>query len=323
MNLIEKILALIALAVAAVSVPFDAAVAEDKECRIAIVRSWDLPEYNTALEGFLEILNQRDLTCKTLTYNLKGGGEDAQAMLHEIRSFRAQLIFTVGSRATALVSKNVRDIPVVFSMVLYPAASSFIKNMDRPGANVTGAAIDIPIGNQFLLLSRIVPNLKRVGVMYSPEETQLVVEEAKRVATSMGLELITEQVSSETDVPDALKNLERQNIQALWSVADGKVFSPQSTRYIIEQALRKALPFMGPHRGFARAGALVALTPDYKANGRQAGEIAIRVLKGANPSSIPVATPRDIELAINQRVANHIRLSIPPSVLEESDQVFE
>lgn len=297
--------------------------AEEADCRIVVLKSWDIPEYNTALDESFDVLTQHGLHCKILTLNLKGGTEGFEDSKKQILKFRPRLIFAVGSRATGVAERNFERIPIVFLMVLYPVASDFVKSMERPGANVTGAAIDVPIKRQFQLLARIVPDLKRVGVLYSPEETQSVIEEAKRVAKPMGLELIAEPIESESDVPDALDSLELQNVQALWSVADGKVFTPQSTKYIMEQTMRREIPFMGPHNGFVRAGALVALTADYRDNGRQAAEIAIRVLDGAVPSSIPVATPQDVEMALNLRVAAHIGLKVPEKVIKEANQVFE
>ncbi len=183
--------------------------------------------------------------------------------------------------------------------------------------------MDVPVERQLRALARIVPDMKRVGVLYSPEETQPVIEEARDVAKSLNLELLAEPVSSEGDVPDALSKLDKQKMDALWSVADGKVFTRPSTRYIIKYVVRRGIPFMGPHSGFAKAGALVALTADYRDNGRQAAEISIRILKGASPQTIPVATPQMVEMALNLQVANHIRLRIPRNIIEESSQVFE
>lgn len=298
------------------------ALAAERECRIAIVKSWDLPEYNTALEGFSEVMSKQDVTCETITCNLKGRPDSPEEM-ERIRAFKPNLVLTVGSRATSVISRNFRDTPVVFSMVLYPVASDFVSSMDRPGDNVTGAAVDVPIERQFQTLFTIVPNLKRVGVLYNPQETQSVIEEAKRVAKSMNIQLIAERVESEGDIPRALNSLEKQEVNALWSVADGKVFTGPSTKYIIERAVKTRLPFMGPYNGFVKAGALVALTADYQDNGRQAAEIAIRVLNGVKPSAISVASPRNIEMSINLRVANSIGLKVNRNVISEASQVFE
>ncbi len=297
--------------------------AAERKCKIAIVKSWGLSEYNTALEGFHEVMAEHKFDCSITSHDLKGEIDNSLGITAEIQAFKPDLILAIGSRATNMVSKSFKDTPVVFAMVLYPVASGFVPSMDKPGRNLTGAAMDVPVERQLRALARIVPDMKRVGVLYSPEETQPVIEEARDVAKSLNLELLAEPVSSEGDVPDALSKLDKQKMDALWSVADGKVFTRPSTRYIIKYVVRRGIPFMGPHSGFAKAGALVALTADYRDNGRQAAEISIRILKGASPQTIPVATPQMVEMALNLQVANHIRLRIPRNIIEESSQVFE
>jgi putative ABC transport system substrate-binding protein len=292
-------------------------------CKIAVVKSWDLPEYNVALEGFFEAFSKQNITCETVTHNIGGKADNTKDVVKSIQDFKPDLILTVGSRATSVISENFQKTPIVFSMVLYPVASTFVECMDKPGKNVTGAAMDVPVNRQIKTLKRVMPDLKRVGVLYNPDETLPVVQEAKRVMKSMEIELVAEEVNSEGDVPEALQRLEKQKIDALWSVADGKVFNRQSTRYIIEQVVRKGIPFMGPHNGFVRAGALLALTADYRENGRQAAEIAGKILEGSKPGDIAVAVPREVEMALNLRVANHIGLKIPQSMIKEASQVFE
>ncbi len=308
------------VALAAVCSP---AFAAPQKCDIAIVKSWDLPQYNTALEGFNEAMAREKIECNTVTYNLDGKEEGAEAVIEQIRAFGPDVILTVGSRATSLVSKNIGNIPIVFTMVLYPVASEFVPDMNRPGGNLTGAAMDVPIDRQFKALSEIVPRLKRVGVLYSPEETQPIIDEARRVARSMNLELLAEQVNSQTEVPGALKRLDRRKMDALWSVADGNVFTSQSKRFIIKYVARRGIPFMGPHNQFLKAGALVALTADHRDSGRQAGEIVVRILNGSKPGGIAVATPRTVCMDLNLLMAAHIGLEIPQPIIDRACEVIK
>jgi putative ABC transport system substrate-binding protein len=300
------------------------AVAEQGTRKIAIVKSSE-PAFDVALEGFLEVMNTADITYETATFNLRGQVKAKDEMMKEIRSFHPDMILTIGSRATSVISKRFEDIPIVFSMVLYPTASGFVSSMRKPGKNVTGAAMDVPIEHQFGKLLEIVPNLKRIGVLYNPDETLPIIEDAMRVTDSMNMQLLAEKVKSERDVPSALRRLEKQKMDALWSVVDGTVFTNPSIEYIGRYVLRKGIPFMGPFNSFVeRGGALVALSAlDYRDNGRQAGEISIQILHGTKPMNIPVASPRKIEMALSLRAANHIRLRIPQEIIDEASQVFD
>jgi ABC-type uncharacterized transport system substrate-binding protein len=112
-------------------------------------------------------------------------------------------------------------------------------------------------------------------------------------------------------------------MDALWSVTDGNVLTPPSWHFIVKYVVRKGIPFMGPHNRYVEGGALVALAADNRDCGRQAGEIVVRILGGAKPSAIPVATPRTIEMGLNLHIAGLIRLRIPQKMIDEASVVIE
>ena len=318
-----RLQAFVSLAVILCSALCAPATAAERQYNIAILKSWDIAPYNITLEGFNEVLAAKKPPCNTVIYDLGGKVDKPEDILRKIRASEPDVILTIGTRATSLVAKSFNDTPIVFSAVLYPVASKFVPDMKRPGGNITGAALDVPIERQFKTLSEIVPKLKRVGVLYSPQETQLVIEEAKRVAELMNLELLAEQVSSESDVDDALKKLDRQKMDALWSVVDGIVLSPASTGYIGKYVVHRGIPFMVPSKKYITDGALVTLTADVRDCGRQAGEIVLRILNGDKPKNIPVATARTVEMGLNLRTADHIGLTIPQSMIDKASVVIE
>jgi putative ABC transport system substrate-binding protein len=299
------------------------AAAAENGCKIVIVKSFDIPSYNITLEGFNEVINTNKVVCDTFTFDLGNKKEKPEEILQKMRDIEPDVILAIGTRATSLLKKNFTDTPIVFSAVLYPVASKFVPDMKKPGGNVTGAAIDVPIEHQFKTLSEIVPKLKRVGVLYCPLETQPVVEEARRVAKLMNLELLAEEVNSVSDVDDALKRLDRKNMDALWSVVDGMVLNDASKGYIGKYVVRRGIPFMVPSKRYIKDGALVALTADVRDCGRQAGEIVVKILNGTNPKNIPIATARTVEMGLNLRTAEYISLDVPQGMIDKASVVIE
>ncbi len=292
------------------------------ETRIAIVMGRSTLEYSDAVDGFIEVINKSKTEPQLMRFNLDVPKSEIGAVVARIRQTRPDVILTVGSMATSEVSSRVSDVPIVFSMVLYPVASGFASSMRSSGRNITGAAMDVSIEEQFKLLSRIAPQLKRVGVLYNREETGSVIREAEKAANKMGLVLVAEQVHSEKDIPAAFDGLLQKDIQALWSVADATVFTLPSFKFIIQKTVEKGIPFMGPNGRFDESGALLALNCNSRDNGRQSGELTLLALEGRKPSDIPIAQPRITELALNMRVARFLGLRIPASVEREAHRVI-
>jgi putative ABC transport system substrate-binding protein len=231
---------------------------------------------------------------------------------------KAALLYAMGSSATKLARKIAGDRPTVFSMVVNPVTQGLY---DPAGKDpVTGVSMDVSFAEQFDALKRVLPRAKRVGVVHQASNLGLV-QRARDAARARGLELIGVSVNTSDQIPNAFEGLTGK-VDALWSFADSLVYSPNLAQFIILHTLRNRLPFMGVSLGYVKAGALFCVYADYHDLGRQAAEMAVEILKGKPPSSIPMQSPRQSKMALNLSAAEAIGQDIPLQVRKTAAEKF-
>jgi len=288
--------------------------------RLAVVCSDSLASTVRTIKGIKSAISGYYQNAEFTDFLLSSEQNIIASQVGEIKNLNPKLILTVGSYATKAVSDRITDKPIIFSAVLNPETSGFVNSLDNPGGNVTGSSLDIPPDIQFKYFKRVIKDLKKIGVLYT-EETENLIPPAKTLAQAAGLELYSIMIASEKDIPSALDSLNRV-VDGIWSVADGNIYSPSSTRFILLNTLRNSKPFMGFSGNLVESGALFGLDYDYKDIGRQAGKIASEVISGRSPASIPVAVPGIIWFQYNEKTAKHIDVVIPDDLAAVAKEVY-
>jgi len=289
--------------------------------RIAIVSIDQDPSTLRTIKGIKKSLDRSGFDIEYREAILSGHPQTDDGIKKDLKTFDPYLIITIGSYATSHMSRAFPAKPVIFANVINPIASGFINSMERPGGRITGATLDIPLDMQYRYFQRVVGKIDKMGVIYSPE-TENIIEKARTAANERGIKLIPLKIESEKEIPQAIDSL-CQTADALWSVADHTVYTPHSTRHIVLQTLRNRIPMMVFSQSLVEAGGLFTLDFDFKDIGRQAGEIASRVLLGTAPEQIPVSTPGVIYFKYNEKTANQINIEIPDELLAVAKEVIK
>jgi len=288
--------------------------------KLAIVYSDSLKSTIRTIKGIRGTISKHYNSTIYYEHLLTSNLDEIEKQISKIKENDPTLLLTVGSFATEIISDRIKNKPIIFSAVLNPETSGFVQSLQHPGGNITGASLDIPPNIQFKYFKRVIKDIKKIGVLYT-EETANLIPPAKALAQQAGLELQAIKIGSPKDLPEALESL-TSKVDGLWSVADPNIYSPRSTRFILLNTLRNGKPFMGFSKNLVESGALFALDFDYKDIGRQAGKIAIGVLAGKPPASIPVAVPGIIWFHYNEKTAKHINIKIPEDLVAVAKEVY-
>jgi putative ABC transport system substrate-binding protein len=133
--------------------------------------------------------------------------------------------------------------------------------------------------------------------------------------------LILTPVSNERDVPRALRAL-LPSVDALWLVPDSTVLTDESLRFILNTALEERVPVIGFSREFARSGAFLCLSVNYGDIGRQAAQLARKIIDGQIVLPMKPVHPERIELSVNLKTGKFLKLEIPKELEHMADEVY-
>jgi putative ABC transport system substrate-binding protein len=101
------------------------------------------------------------------------------------------------------------------------------------------------------------------------------------------------------------------------------VFTIQRRQRIVDLANERRLPAIYDGRQFAVLGGLLAYEESHVGNGRRAADYVDKILKGADPATLPVQRPMRFDFVINAKTAQALGLPIPQHVLLQATEVIQ
>jgi putative tryptophan/tyrosine transport system substrate-binding protein len=289
--------------------------ADSGKARVAVLVSYDAAPYQDALGGLKQHLAGSGMDPAIDVYPLQGNGGAAATAMQKARRDGASLIVAMGQLATQAALSGEPQLPVVAAMVLSA-------DVVRPAANATAVTLEMPLDTQFDWMQKMLPEHRKIGLLYNPKENQQRVDAAARIARARGLKLVAEPLDSPQDLPAALERLARQ-IDVLWSITDQVVMSAQTAQPLLLFSFRNRIPFVGLSASWVKAGALYSLDWDYLDVGRQAGGIVERLLRGDKVQEMRPVSARKLTYTVNLKSAQQMRVSLPLALVQGARQAFE
>ena len=220
-----------------------------------------------------------------------------------------------------------RTIPVVFVLVADPVGSGYVTSLPRPGGNATGfTPIVGSLGGRWAeLLKRYRRTLTRVRLMYHPPSSaplhRYYRKPVKDAAGSLGIEAVVAPVDDVPGVESVFASQEREPSTGLIIFPDA--FTELHLTEIVSLAVRHRVPAVNWSRSFADGGGLMSYGPYLLDEHRRAAAYADRILKGEQPSQLPVQAPLKYQMAINLKTAKALGLTVPQTLLVAADDLIE
>jgi ABC-type uncharacterized transport system substrate-binding protein len=172
------------------------------------------------------------------------------------------------------------------------------------------------------LLRTYFPTWKRIGTLYCPAEVNSVanLNHLKEEAAKAGLEVEAVAADTASDVQNAARALASKNIDAMVQVSDN--LSAVGFTTIAQAAKARHLPIFSFQSTMTTQGAALAMSMDYHQAGLDTAALAVRVMRGENPATMPISLPSKKVLHINLTNAKEAGLVMPPALLDKADKVI-
>ena len=286
-----------------------------KKYRIGITQIASHPALDSAREGFKDAFKEAGVTADFDEKNANGETANANLIANNFVSSKEDLIFAIATNAAQPAAQATNDIPVVFAAITDPQSAGILKD------NVTGVSDRMDVKQQLELLKKLSPNVKKVGVIYNSSEqnSKIQVEDLKKAAKELGMSIVEKSIVQANEIPQAADNLVRET-DAIYLPTDNLVASVVSL--ITDKATAAKKIVFGAEAAHVKGGALITQGVSYYEIGKEAGKMAIDILKnGKKPSEIKFKTMPLNEIVINEKTLAALGISLPEDIKSKAKMV--
>jgi len=249
--------------------------------------------------------------------------ERVPELARELVRLPADVIVLVNEPALRAVRKETTSIPIV--MVGFtddPLSLGWIKSYRRPGGNVTGLfnVNSSLTAKRLELLKETLPTASRVTVFWDPAFGKHSIEELRRAADLLNVQLRPVEVLGPDSIEPAFESAANNRADAIMLV-----WSPLFYLYrarVAELALEATLPTFSAMNETTEAGCLLSYGSDGYFPFERSAYFVDRLLTGSAAADLPVEQISRLKLVVNLKTAKALGIDIPQSILVRADEVI-
>jgi putative ABC transport system substrate-binding protein len=241
----------------------------------------------------------------------------------ELAALKPDVIVAAGSRNAIEAHRAAPEVPVVAGFDGDPVALGLFQSYARPDGMVTGltlTAANDQIGKNVEIMRELVPGLRGIGFMFSPD-----------VPGAVRIEPIIRAAAEHLDLAFAafpIRSMDEVRAAFLSDGVDGMhIYGNPVLRNnvsaFVDLAIATKKPVMTIFREFTERGFLLSYGLDHLDMWRRLGGYTGKILAGAKPIDLPVEQPQKFALVINLKTAKALGLVVPPALLARADEVIE
>lgn len=231
-------------------------------------------------------------------------------------------IVAIATPSAQAVVASTKSVPVVYSAVTDPVIAKLVPSWEASKTNVTGVSDMLALDKQMALVKQIVPNAKRIGMVYNPGEANsvVVVKELQKLLPTLGMTLVEAAAPRSVDVGSAARSLVGK-VDVIYTSTDNNVVSAYESLVKVGQDAK--IPLVAADTDSVKRGAVAAYGINYRDLGEQTGRMVARILKGEKPGDIKSEVSTKMELFVNPGAAEKQGIKLPEALIKSAAQVVQ
>jgi len=280
--------------------------------------------YKETLNGILDQLAKEGFGESQVEYmreNAEGNKAKAVEVSRKFSASGMDLVIVLGTTAALIALNEIKDAPIVFSMVYDPVDSKIVRDWNHSGNNATGSSNNLPMSSVVNALKSFAP-VKKLAVLYQPNENNSVnqLKDLQQEQAAAKIKMIPVPISTKEELIRILPSV-MGSADALY-LAGGSVLG-EMVPEIADAATRAKKITVSNLKERVEKGVLLGVCANSYQVGLLAGENAAQVLRGAKPSSIPIGKLKKFDVLINMKTAKTGQFPIPSSFMKTVTKTIE
>ncbi len=224
---------------------------------------------------------------------------DEQSLAQRTQSMaasRPDVLVALSIPAAQSFIQHTKQIPIVFAGVTDPVKAELVPSWAASGTTVTGVSDLLPMARRVALIRQVVPQARRVGVVYNPSDAAsvAVIREFQELVSKAGMLMVEVAAPRAIDVPAAARSL-LGKVDVLHTFWDSN--TQASYAGLVKVANDAKIVLLASDTASLRLGASAALVIAEREIGAAAGRQVVRILRGTKPGTI---TPEVLSVAQTQ-----------------------
>ena len=284
---------------------------------VGIVQQLEHPALDAATLGFQEKLTELLDGNVTFDYqNAQGEQTNCTTIATKFVSDGVDLIMANATTALQSAAAATADIPIVGTSVTDYVTAGVVDSNEAPGRNVTGASDLAPIDEQIAMLTELVPDAQKVGIVYCSAEPNSIYQSklAQAELDKAGIAW-AEYTAADSNEVQAVVTKAVSECDVLYVPTDNTMAN--NTEIIKNVAVPAGVPVIAGEEGICSGCGVATLSISYYDLGVKAAEMAYEILvNGANPAEMPIEyVSEGITEKYNAEIAEALQIAIPEDMV--------